>query len=436
MRKSAEQRRRNDVRMARRAVKNLSFQEFSSVEEFRRHWDSSSSGAIAIEDKLPIHLHWTNKQAESTVICFSAASSKVREVPFWTGRGLTSSLDANVLLVSDPSMILDRTLSLGWYAGSLDQPDLIEALTEVFRVVSQGTRPIFFGASAGGWAALKYAARLAEAVAVAVNPQVDIARYMYFPYYLRKAWNTEEGSECLPFEGNVARDYAEGNDASVVYVQNEGDSHHLNEHFSVFKSTCGTPNKLIELLPDLGPGHVAPAKESLVEILETTIAARTDSELRTKLASLAIKSSGVNKEIKVSRSSTVSAETVDERYPILFEQTYQLSSLTRVCSVEISASVGLPAKAIALEVHFAGADIDKKLAKKMGISWSDGLRSAFFYSQPLTENRWSQHQDFFIPESAKEVHIVVRKWRLDGAEEEPRVKLRLCSKTEASELSI
>ena len=81
MRKSAEQRRRNDVRMARRAVKNLSFQEFSSVEEFRRHWDSSSSGAIAIEDKLPIHLHWTNKQAESTVICFSAGSSKVREVP-------------------------------------------------------------------------------------------------------------------------------------------------------------------------------------------------------------------------------------------------------------------------------------------------------------------------------------------------------------------
>lgn len=124
--------------MTRRAVKNLNFQEFSSVDEFCRSWDSGLSGAIAIEDRLPIHLHWTNKQAENTVICFSAASSKVREVPFWTGHGLTSSLDANVLLVSDPSMILDRTLSLGWYAGSLEQPDLIETLTEVFRVVSQG----------------------------------------------------------------------------------------------------------------------------------------------------------------------------------------------------------------------------------------------------------------------------------------------------------
>ena len=87
---------------------------------------------------------------------------------------------------------------------------------------------------------------------MAVNPQVDIARYMYFPYYLRKAWHAEEGSERLPFEGNVARDYAEDNDSMVVYVQNEGDSHHLNEHFATFRTMCGNPDKLIELLPDLG----------------------------------------------------------------------------------------------------------------------------------------------------------------------------------------
>ena len=424
------------MRMARRAVKNLGFQEFSSVEEFRRRWDPSSSGAISIEDKLPIHLHWTNKQAGNTVICFSAASSKVREVPFWTGRGLTSSLDANVLLVSDPSMILDRTLSLGWYAGSLEQPDLIETLTEVFRVVSQGTRPIFFGASAGGWAALKYAARLDEAVAVAVNPQVDIARYMYFPYYLRKAWHAEEGSERLPSDGNVARDYAEGNDSLVVYVQNEGDSHHLNEHFAAFKAMCGNPDKLIELLPDLGAGHVAPAKESLVQILETTIASKSASELRTNLAGVEIKSSGVNKEIKVSRSAALPAGAIDEKYPILFEQTYQLPPLTRACSVELSSSVELPEKAFAVEIHFDEAEMDKQLAKKLGLSWSDGLQSAFVYSQPVTPTRWNQHQDFQIPESATRVRIVLRKWSWNGAAEQPRVMLRLCSKSVATEVSL
>lgn len=422
--------------MARRTVKNLDFQEFSSVDEFRRLWEPRFSGAISIGDKLPIHLHWTNKQAGNTVICFSAASSKVREVPFWTGRGLTSSLDANVLLVSDPSMILDRTLSLGWYAGSLEQPDLIETLTEVFRVVSQGTRPIFFGASAGGWAALKYAARLDEAVAVAVNPQVDIARYMYFPYYLRKAWHAEEGSECLPFDGNVARDYAEGTDSLVVYVQNEGDSHHLSEHFATFKTMCGNPDELIELLPDLGAGHVAPAKESLVQILETTIASKSASELRTNLAGVEIKSSGVNKEIKVSRSAALSADVIDEKYPVLFEQTYELPPLTRACSVELSSSVELPAKAFAVEIHFDEAEMDKQLAKKLGLSWSGGLQSAFVYSQPVTPTRWNQHQDFQIPESATRVRIVLRKWSWNGAAEEPCVMLRLCSKSVATEFSL
>lgn len=420
--------------MPRRAVKNLSFKEFSSVEEFRRHWDSKSSSAISIEDKLPIHLHWTNRQAENTVICFSAASSKVREVPFWTGRGVTSALDANVLLVSDPSMILDRTLSLGWYAGSLEQPDLIETLTEVFRVVSQGTRPIFFGASAGGWAALKYAARLDGAVAVAVNPQVDIARYKYFPYYLRKAWKTEDGSECLPFEGNVARDYAEGNDTSVVYVQNEGDSHHFIEHFTTFKSTCGNPDKLIELLPDLGPGHVAPTKESLIQILETTIASRSASELRTNLSCIEIKSSGVNNEVKVSGSSFRSSEALNRRYPVLLEKKYNLSPSIRVCTVGIKSPVHLLAKAYAIEVHFDGVEIEKAIARKLGLSWSAGLHCAFFYSQEAPGRAWTTYDSFRIPEAATGVHIVVRQWRQEGLGENRKDSVHLYCKFDSFQI--
>lgn len=422
--------------MTRRAVKNLNFQEFSSVDEFCRSWDSGFSGALAIEDRLPIHLHWTNKQAADTVVCFSAASSKVRDVPFWTGRGLTAGVDANVLLVSDPSMILDRTLSLGWYAGSLVQPNLIKTLTEIFLVITAGTRPIFFGASAGGWAALKYAARIDGSVAVAVNPQVDIARYMYFPYYLRKVWNTVPGNEYLPFEGNVARDYASGNDATVVYVQNKGDSHHLDEHFGAFESACTNPEKLIELLPDLGPGHVAPAKESLAEILETIVAARSVCELRTELNSVAIKSSGDNKEIKVKASSPGSAETMDKRYPVLLEETYQLSSSTGECKVELSSSVELPEKALAIEVHFDGTEMNKKLAKKLKLSWSDGLQSAFFYSRLVTEHLWNQHPPFLIPKGATGIRIVIRKWNWDGSEPQPRMMLRLSSKTDATEFPL
>lgn len=422
--------------MTRRTVKKLRFQEFSSVEEFLRDWDSSISGAILIEDKLPLHLHWTNKNAPSTVICFSAASSKVKEVPFWTGRGLTSGLDSNVLLVSDPSMILDRTMSLGWYAGSLEQPNLIETLTTVFRAVTADTRPIFFGASAGGWAALKYAARIDGAVAVAVNPQVDISRYMYFPYYLRKAWKTELGSEQLSFEGDVSRDFAEHNGATVVYVQNKGDSHHLNEHFGLFKSVVGDREELIELLPDLGPGHVAPAKESLVEILEKTIVATSASELKTGLQSIAIKSSGVDKEIQVSSSPIRSDGAMEQRYPVLFQKSFALSSSTSACAVELKSSVRLPEKAFVFEVHLDGIEMNHQVAKKLGISWSTGLQSAFFYLQPADPEVWNKHQDLLIPESATGLRIVVRRWKWDKPRNGVGITLRLSSKTESSEFSV
>lgn len=104
--------------------------------------------------------------------------------------------------------------------------------------------------------------------------------------------------------------------------------------------------------------------------------------------------------------------------------------------MDLGSSVELPAKTFAVEIHFDEAEMDKHLAKKLGLSWSDGLQSAFVYSQPVTETRWSQHQDFQIPESATGVRIVLRKWSWNGEVEEPCVKLRLCSKTVATEFSL
>lgn len=71
---------------------------------------------------------------------------------------------------------------------------------------------------------------------------------------------------------------------------------------------------------------------------------------------------------------------------MLFDQAYQISSTTRTCFVELTSTANLPAKAFVLEVHLEGVAMDKKLAKQMRISWSDGLHSAFFYSQPVAEN--------------------------------------------------
>lgn len=61
------------------------------------------------------------------------------------------------------------------------------------------------------------------------------------------------------------------------------------------------------------------------------------------------------------------------------------------------------AKVFALEAHFDGAEMDKQRATKLGLSWSNGLQSSCFYSQPVTEKLWNQHHDFLIPETATEI---------------------------------
>lgn len=403
----------------RRPVQEIDFQHFPSIECFRSTWRRVDSGSVRIDAPLPILIHWQNREASKTLICFSAASSKVREVPFWTGKALGSSVDANLILVSDPTLILDSTLSLGWYAGSAVQPALIEQLTRVLETMIGKTQPILFGASAGGWAALTYAARLKNATAIPVNPQVDIERYMYFPKYLEKAWL---GSP-LPFETNVANSYGPDADPSVVYIQNRGDTHHFQEHYPLFEAAYGGSPNFIGLTPDLGKGHVAPDRASLRAIIKQVIECRDHDDLRDRIARVDLKSSGVDKELK--QVSRFSPERIDKNYPTIAEQTVKLGADSESFSIDIWPNRDLESKALLYQIEFDESPLDKTTATKNGMSWSPTIAGAFIYSPTAKKLKWNCSVEAAVPKNAKTMTVTVRQWHKAQTAEEIHVNARV-----------
>lgn len=230
-------------------------------------------GAVEIDlGGLPLHFFYDWRESDTTFVSFSgAASAKVKHVPAWAGDGISRRLGVNRVLISDPSVILSTDLRLAWYAGNTLQPMLQQDLVMLIAGIVAGTRTILFGPSGGGFAALLYAAALPGAVAVVSNPQTDISRYQKVAVdrYMAVAWGMPSLDPARPpFRHEVLSLYRQVLDVDVVYVQNAGDTNHIDEHYRPFRDIAHK-NRVEYLLPYLGLGHVGPDRDSFICLLET-----------------------------------------------------------------------------------------------------------------------------------------------------------------------
>lgn len=242
---------------------------YQSVEEFCATFATSKdSGALEVSDSVPIQMRWFNRKSDTTFVTFSAAITRraATEVPVFTGWGTTKHLKANVLMISDPSLILDSKLNLAWYVGSESQPNFVSSLNAILNTFAASTKLVLFGASGGGYAALTQAARLAGTTAVVSNPQTDIRKFSYYPEFKRLAWPSHETPH-VPLE--VISSFSTPVDCQVVYIQNIQDVDHVEKHFSPFMDSLHPSNRVLALTPPLTEGHIGPAPESFKNIFTT-----------------------------------------------------------------------------------------------------------------------------------------------------------------------
>lgn len=252
---------------------------FDSVEDFLASPvpNSGSNDAAAVSIRYGaafLDLLVENRGADTTIILFHAAIDPQKTtLPVFVGRHLVEGIEANVVYVSDPS--LDHGASIGWFAGDESRPfqdDLTSCLTHIFTSFHPdvpredlGKKAIFFGASAGGFAALYFSRRFPRSLAVVSNPQTHIGRYLepQVKAFRKKCWSSRKLSETtMTFD--LVTGYGKGFENFVAYLQNEDDELHYTQHYLPWSQAVAEhPQQWRLLLGDWGEGH-APAPQPLL----------------------------------------------------------------------------------------------------------------------------------------------------------------------------
>lgn len=222
----------------------------------------------------PIDVRNDPRGERKTLVLFHAALARPTiDLPVFTGASISRTLSVNRVFVADPSLYIDDNLTLAWYAGSSKQWDLQHALSKILRaLIPESNSVVTFGASGGGFAALYYASQFADALAIPINPQINLKHYSPRPVkkWLELGWGLEPNISNLDTISAVTdsgKAFREGSPANVWYVQNTGDKNHMDNHFRPFMDSLPAGHRVSPLLLDVGPGHVPPKKETLVEIL-------------------------------------------------------------------------------------------------------------------------------------------------------------------------
>lgn len=255
-----------------------SHHEYLSLEEFLAT-DAVPNGYHTVHyGGLPIDFFAEYRGHRTTFYSFHANVRPHRQVPVFTGAGISYRAEANRVYFSDPSLVLTRDLTLAWFVGNAQQ-DLQDALVRIIghlEQVYQSQKGLFFGASGGGFAALFYASRFPGSTAVVCNPQTNITRY-------EEPAPSKFARICFGVEGDWAMDrlpvhvvtnlvsvYSEPKHVRILYMQNETDTHHIDHHLHPFVESLNKQNELWLNMGSWGQGHIAPPKPL---ILETVTAA-------------------------------------------------------------------------------------------------------------------------------------------------------------------
>ena len=252
---------------------------FDNVRSYRNLGDffASSPDAEFITVKYgesELDLLHIDRGADTTIVCFHAALAhgKVASYPLFSALNVTAGFNVNVICVSDPA--LSMGLSLGWFAGTGSQPlqrDLPNAIRHLLSRYETRQRLIFFGASGGGFASLFYSHGFPGSIALAMNPQTDIAEYNpeVVSKYAETAWG-ESSLEYVPIVTDLGELYRDGFPNTVYFMQNVFDGHHRDRHVAYWmRKIPAESNRLNLLMDDWGQGHVPPP----ISLIESTLGA-------------------------------------------------------------------------------------------------------------------------------------------------------------------
>lgn len=200
---------------------------------------------------------------------FHGAVNRTRStLPLFQGMSSASRGPDSFMIFQDPSLDLNRSMNLSWFLGERDV-DLFSACASYIKELQsrvQAKHVILTGSSGGGFAALQVARFLPDCKVLVFNPQTDIRRY--FRSVAETAVSTCFRSTVADLEqdlvtrASVVSSYQGlSMPPKVLYVQNTGDAHHMENHRNPFEAMLKAahpkrPGRVRFIDEDWGPGHI------------------------------------------------------------------------------------------------------------------------------------------------------------------------------------
>ncbi|WP_156424660.1 hypothetical protein [Arthrobacter sp. EpRS71] len=257
---------RRDIQRYQRTVNT-----YKSVNEFLAA--SPVPGIVEIDGPQPIELLYLPAGGETTVVTFHAALSReLTPLPMFAGAKVTGDHGVNRIFVSDPGLYSGDDVRIAWFSGTAELP-LQQILPGVLGHLidsAGGRRTLFWGPSAGGFAALFYSKFFPGSTAVPINPQTDLSKFGYQNQrnYTRAAFAAETPEEHDSVFAHVIcsdlrKHYSGRVDNFILYVQNSTDTH-VEHHMRPFLDSLDSLARVRTITShDWGVGHVAPPPDEI-----------------------------------------------------------------------------------------------------------------------------------------------------------------------------
>lgn len=181
------------------------------------------------------------------VLFCGAADRKKIDPPVFQRWKWADRFPGHVLYVSDPALKLSKGLGLAWYIGTKEtdyMPFIKETILELAEYLKLSERQVVsYGSSGGGFAALRLLDFMPQMTAVAINPQIKIAKYNRHLVNLYLKTCQESQVDDFDFEKNARRfDLAaipRSDNSRMIICQNVRDEFHYHNHFKDYCATLG-----------------------------------------------------------------------------------------------------------------------------------------------------------------------------------------------------
>ena len=219
------------------------------------------------------------KSNQSLTVVSHGAKEPMVGLPYFNRFSSLLKTDRSFLLLSDPTLTLDESMTLAWYLGNknIDPLDTITELVNHIAGQRNIERILFEGSSGGGFSSLRLAARFPDSVALVFSPQTNAFNYETGSIADRiksKLFDGHTRSDVLtnfPDRFSVvdlyARTEVEGRRPFLYYVQNSGDVAHVRLQMDPFLDAIAEgsaqdhsrlPANVHVAMLNQGPGHIRP----------------------------------------------------------------------------------------------------------------------------------------------------------------------------------